>query len=197
MMNPPEEPKAPTPVHDHLGGFMLWSRYTLVPMYVGLASMMLVYVFTFFAEIVRVLSEPNTFGVTEKMLLVFLGLMDMTMIANLMVMTTVGGYSIFVNELKPTSATLPRFLNRLTSGTLKVKMSGSLIGVSSVHLLARFKDVEHLDMATLTPQLWIHFAFMVSAIVFAWIEGQMHPTHQSLPDTKPMTQSPTTHETHQ
>lgn len=171
----------PKPKYNDLtGDLILWSRYLLVPIYLGMSAMLLAYVWSFFREIWISFHTEDPFG-TENMLLAFLGFVDMSMVANFIEMTTMGGYHIFVKQLHVDPITGPRVLNNMSSGTLKIKMSGSLIGVSAVHLL---KDswVTHPTWEILGPRLVVHAAFIVSALAFTWIEGVLHPAH---PEPKP------------
>ena len=94
--------------------FVLFGRYSLVPMYIGLTIGMILYDLSFFKELCELFKHP--FSNSEESLLVgFLGLVDMTMVANLVLMITIGGYSIFINEIHVNKGKLlPRFLNNLS-----------------------------------------------------------------------------------
>lgn len=158
--------------------FILGGRYMIIPMYIGLTVGMCLYDFTFLQNLIELFKDPlhNT---EETLLLGFLGLVDMSMIANLVYMITCGGYSIFIHEIKPKNGRLPRFLHHLTAGTLKIKMGGSLIGVSSIHLLKSFIDAQHIltiqAAIAVGLQIIIHLTFVLSALVMTKMEVMCHP----------------------
>jgi uncharacterized protein (TIGR00645 family) len=162
-------------VENFFQTLVLSGRYLIIPMYLGLTVGMVLYDITFFKELCHLFIHPFD-NAPEILMLGFLGLVDMTMIANLILTTTIGGYSIFVHEIRTNgNKRMPRFLHHLTSGSLKIKMGGSLVGVSSIHLLTSFINVSNVSVADLTKQLVIHFSFIISALVMAKIETMCHP----------------------
>ena len=72
------------------------SRWLQLPLYLGLIVAQGVYVMLFLKELWHLLTHANSFGEMEIMLLV-LGLIDVVMISNLLVMVIVGGYETFVS----------------------------------------------------------------------------------------------------
>lgn len=178
----PDEAHAPasgphTYVVDKLAKALMVSRYLLLPMYAGLSAAMLLYCYVFFRELYHLLIDLCTGSETRSVDMILqlstLSLLDMVMIANLIVMVAIGGYSIFVREL-PVFEGAPRFLKTLTSGTLKVKMSASLVGVSAINLVRIFINIEQTSWDTLGKQLAIHVAFLVAVLVFTWMESKLH-----------------------
>lgn len=170
---------------------VLASRYFLVPMYLGLIIYMAMYNVAFFGALYDSIREFITLhqdfkAMKELLELAAIDGIDMVMIANLIVMITVGSHSIFVNEIEAhtKSEHLPRFIKGLTSGILKVKMGASLVGVSAVHLLTSFINVNKIGWGALSMQLVIHLSFILSAFVFAKMEIMMHPPHAEAPETK-------------
>lgn len=53
---------------------------------------------------------------------------------------------------------------------LKVKLSMALISISSIHLLKTFIDAAQKDTHTILWQVTIHVAFLISALVMAWVD---------------------------
>jgi uncharacterized protein (TIGR00645 family) len=170
-------------IENHASGFgekaVLISRFFLIPMYVGLMVCMLMYNFTFFKELwgmCHSFFDMKDENLKELLLLGVLSLLDMSMIANLIVMITIGSYSIFIKEINCENVTFaPRFLRGLTSGILKVKMGTSLVSVSSIHLLTDFMNTKHSSWDDLLKKMFIHIAFIISAYAFAKMEAIIHP----------------------
>ena len=64
-----------------------------------------------------------------------LGLIDVTMVANLLTMVIIGGYATFVSKLDlEQHPDRPDWLTHVDPGTIKIKLAASLIGISSIHL---------------------------------------------------------------
>jgi uncharacterized protein (TIGR00645 family) len=113
-------------------------------------------------------------------MLIVLGLIDVVMIANLLIMVIIGGYETFVSRLHLQGhPDQPEWLSHVNAGILKVKLATALIGISSIHLLKTFINAERLaDPATKPPitdsvimwQVIIHITFVLSAVFLAWIE---------------------------
>src|SRR5262245_30061038 len=81
-----------------LGSFIFLSRWPQSPLYFGLIVAQGVYVYHFFIELWHLLSRAP--GIDEKtIMLTVLGLIDVVMIANLLIMVIVGGYETFVSRL--------------------------------------------------------------------------------------------------
>ena len=107
---------------------------------------------------------------TEVMLIV-LGLIDVVMISNLLILVIVGGWETFVSRLGlENHPDEPEWLSHVNAGVLKVKLATAIIGISSVHLLKTFINVENYDEKTLIWQTIIHITFVISALIIAYVE---------------------------
>ncbi len=138
---------------------------------------------------------------SNEYLIFSIELVDMTMIANLIVMTTIGGYSTFVNEFSPSKLkNKPRWMNKLDSSTLKIKMSMSLVAVTAVHLLKTFVILDdHSNLILVGTQIVIHLVFLGSMLIFSWNAKLLHG-HEPAPSFNEPTQKTklmeTSHEDH-
>ncbi len=109
----------------------------------------------------------------EIMLLV-LGLIDVVMIANLLIMVIMGGYETFVSRLyKENHPDNPEWLSHIDASTMKIKLSMALIGISSIHLLKTFINASSYDTKTIIAQVGIHMTFVLSALAMAYISKLM------------------------
>ena len=105
-----------------------------------------------------------------------LGLIDVVMISNLLVMVIVGGYETFVSRLKlENHPDQPEWLSHVNATVLKVKLAMAIIGISSIHLLATFIKASSLSPETIKWQVLLHLAFVVSALALAYIDRIMQP----------------------
>ena len=153
-----------------LGSFIFLSRWLQAPLYVGLIVAQGVYVYHFFIELWHLISTAR--GLDEKqIMLIVLGLIDVVMIANLLIMVIVGGYETFVSRLNLANhPDQPEWLSHVNAGVLKVKLATALIGISSIHLLKTFIELGAKPVADSTSVLWqvvVHMTFVVSALLLA------------------------------
>ncbi len=158
--------------------FIFWSRWLQAPLYLGLIAAQGVYVYQFMHELIHLISKTGELGETEVMLIV-LGLIDVVMIANLLIMVIIGGYETFVSRLDlQDHPDQPEWLSHVNAGVLKVKLATALIGISSIHLLKTFINAPHMEDRVIYAQVTIHVAFLISAIAIAWTDKLMTTTLQ-------------------
>jgi uncharacterized protein (TIGR00645 family) len=151
------------------------SRWLQLPLYMGLIVAQCVYVVQFMRELWHLLAEVGKFDETMIMLTV-LGLIDVVMISNLLIMVIIGGYETFVSRLELEGhPDEPEWLSHVNANVLKVKLATAIIGISSIHLLKSFINAQNLDEKTLFWQVAIHVTFLVSAVVIAAIDRIMLP----------------------
>jgi uncharacterized protein (TIGR00645 family) len=149
------------------------SRWLQLPLYLGLIVAQAVYVFFFGVELVHLVSKANTLVEADIMLIV-LGLIDVVMISNLLIMVIVGGYETFVSRLNLQGhPDEPDWLSHVNANLLKVKLATAIIGISSIHLLKTFINAENLTDKVLIWQTIIHMTFVVSAVAIAYIDKLM------------------------
>jgi len=143
------------------------SRWLQAPLYLGLIVAQGVYVFLFMKELTHLVADANTFTENQIMLIV-LGLIDVVMIANLLIMVIIGGYETFVSRLNlKEHPDQPQWLSHVNATTMKIKLAMALIGISSIHLLKTFINADQMTEATIYWQVVIHLTFIVSAIAMA------------------------------
>jgi uncharacterized protein (TIGR00645 family) len=120
--------------------------------------------------------EPRKLTETVIMLVV-LGLIDVVMISNLLIMVIIGGYETFVSRLDLEGhPDQPEWLSHVNASVLKVKLATAIIGISSIHLLKTFINAAAYSEKTLIAQTSIHIAFLLSAMAIAACDRIMpHP----------------------
>ena len=168
------------------------SRWLQLPLYIGLILAQAIYVFQFWTELVHLIEAafgnqhalellvksigyraeavPDKLNETILMLVV-LGLIDVVMISNLLIMVIVGGYETFVSRMNlDRHPDQPEWLGHVNASVLKVKLGLSIIGISSIHLLKTFINAANYDEKTLMWQTIIHVAFLLSAMAIAYTD---------------------------
>jgi uncharacterized protein (TIGR00645 family) len=121
---------------------------------------------------------PTKLTETLIMLLV-LGLIDVVMISNLLIMVIVGGYETFVSRMNlENHPDQPEWLSHVNASVLKVKLATAIIGISSIHLLKTFINAESYSEKTLIAQTVIHVVFLMSAVAIAYTDRLMSHSEQ-------------------
>ncbi len=165
----------PAPRTDTLRPLPRWifaSRWLQAPLYLGLIVAQGIYVIQFWRELVHLVGMIGVKNIAEtEIMLIVLGLIDVVMISNLLVMVIVGGWETFVSRLElEAHPDQPEWLSHVNAGVLKVKLATAIIGISSIHLLKTFINASAYDEKTLLWQTVIHLAFVVSAVAIAYTE---------------------------
>ena len=178
-----------------LPNLIFMSRWLQLPLYLGLILAQAVYVWVFWQELYHLLLA--TFGNADSLthvldavtiegskrpakpnetvlMLVVLGLIDVVMISNLLIMVIVGGYETFISKMGlENHPDQPEWLSSVNASVLKVKLATAIIGISSIHLLKTFINAANLEPKVLIWQTVIHMTFVASAIAIAWIDRLM------------------------
>jgi uncharacterized protein (TIGR00645 family) len=181
------KPQLPLPDRAHLqllGGFIFGSRWLQVPLYLGLIVAQCVYVVLFLKELWHLVSHATSFG-EQQIMLIVLGLIDVVMISNLLVMVIVGGYETFVSRLNLSDhPDQPEWLSHVNASVLKIKLAMAIIGISSIHLLKTFIEAGSIGLpaAKITEAgvMWqtiIHVSFILSAIGIAYVDRMGQTAH--------------------
>jgi uncharacterized protein (TIGR00645 family) len=162
-----------------LSTLIFGSRWMQLPLYLGLIVAQGVYVVLFIKELIHLIGGATSLS-EQLIMLAVLGLIDVVMISNLLVMVIVGGYETFVSRLRLQGhPDLPEWLNHVNATVLKVKLAMAIIGISSIHLLKTFIAIGSLGEAsdyTVSGVMWqtiIHVVFILSAIGIAYTDYLM------------------------
>jgi uncharacterized protein (TIGR00645 family) len=174
-----------------LPNLIFMSRWLQLPLYLGLILAQGVYVFHFWVELVHLIeaamgdktalqtilsavavkgeSVPPDAKLTETtIMLVVLGLIDVVMISNLLIMVIVGGYETFVSRMNLEGhPDQPEWLSHVNASVLKTKLAMAIVGISSIHLLKTFINAGALTDRVLIAQTVIHSVFLLSALAIA------------------------------
>ncbi len=166
------EQDAPKPLKP-LPNLIFLSRWLQLPLYLGLIIAQGVYVIHFTVELWHLVEKATSISETDIMLRV-LGLIDVVMIANLLVMVIVGGYETFISRMGLEGhPDQPEWLSHVNAAVLKVKLATAIITISSIHLLQTFMNASKLDERTMLWQTIIHLTLVLSAIAIAFIDRLM------------------------
>jgi uncharacterized protein (TIGR00645 family) len=200
-MKAPHLPKQPSRLRP-LASFIFMSRWLQLPLYLGLILAQCVYVFHFWVELVDLIGAAmgnqaalqHIFAAVavpgaalptrlneSTIMLVVLGLIDVVMISNLLIMVIIGGYETFVSRMYlDEHPDQPEWLSHVNASVLKTKLAMAIIGISSIHLLKTFINAGAYDAKVLLAQTGIHIAFLLSALAIAYTDRIMIGTQNQM-----------------
>lgn len=154
--------------------FIFFSRWLQMPIYVGLIVASVLYAIKFMVELWHLITNFSALNENTIMLSV-LGLIDISMVINLLVVVFIGGYWTFVSKIEFESHTdKPDWLTKINASTLKIKLIISLVSISGVHLLKTFVDIHNIPLQDALLQIGIHLVFLISAVLLAFTDKIMH-----------------------
>ncbi len=159
-------------------GFIFWSRWVQAPLYTGLVIGAFLYLVKFFQELWHIASHIFTLTELDTMLGI-LSMVDISMVMNLVVMVTIGGYSIFTSKIDvDLHEDKPLWLDGLDAGQLKIKLATSLASISGVQLLRTFVDfkgqIAKDSVEGVIIEIVIHMVFIFSALLLSVTEKTLH-----------------------
>jgi uncharacterized protein (TIGR00645 family) len=202
-MTPAPSPVAADAQMRTVPRLIFMSRWLQLPLYIGLIVAQGVYVWHFMLELTHLVEAlfgnqealkalTGSVGIgagtgdgklklTESLLmLVVLGLIDVVMISNLLIMVIVGGYETFVSRMNLEGhPDQPEWLSHVNASVLKVKLATAIIGISSIHLLKTFINAAQYTDKVLIAQTVIHVTFLLSALAIAYTDRLLshHQNH--------------------
>jgi uncharacterized protein (TIGR00645 family) len=201
-MTPPDQLRQTRPFRSQspwvssVGSLIFFSRWLQAPLYLGLIVAQIIYVVVFMVELFHLAAEviADPLHIEEAAIMLgVLGLIDVVMIANLLIMVIIGGYETFVSRIRLDGhPDQPEWLSHVNANVLKVKLAMAIIGISSIHLLKTFIEVSDLgsknaksvtdeaDTYTSEGVFWqviIHTIFILSAVALAFIDRMSLSSH--------------------
>ena len=142
-------------------------RWLLVPLYVGLGLLLILFSVYFFRELLHLFANALT-GEEVDLVLGALTLVDLTLVGSLIVMVMLSGYENFVSKLDIGDVQKSlAWLGKLDAGSLKIKVAASIVAISSIHLLKAFMNASVVSNDKLLWLVIIHLTFVISALMLS------------------------------
>ena len=124
------------------------SRWLLAPFYLGLMIGIVILLVKFFQEFVHLI--PHTLDSSESdIVLAILTLVDMSLVANLLLIIVFSGYENFVSKIDTAGhEDRPDWMGKVDFSGLKMKVIASIVAISAIELLKAFVNIgAQLDAA--------------------------------------------------
>ncbi|QCK85711.1 TIGR00645 family protein [Phreatobacter aquaticus] len=153
------------------------SRWLMAPFYLGLVIALALLLITFGRELVHLLAKvPN--AKESDIILGILTLVDLSLAGNLVVMVIFSGYENFVGKMRHISAEdRPEWMGTIDFSALKMKLLGSIVAISAIHLLKAFMNVSVMTDRDLIALVAIHVVFVVSGVFLALSDKLTSSSH--------------------
>ena len=139
--------------------------------YIGLLVVMFTILWKFGGEVITLLSPTKIAGMTKiDMIIKVLELVDMTMVAQLVWVVILAGFSLFVTaeHFENSKIKKPDWLDHVNTYNLKLKLAFAVISISGVHALKTYlQGGASLDIIMIAT---VHFMFVLSAVGIAFAE---------------------------
>lgn len=152
------------------------SRWLLAPFYVGLILAILLLLVKFVREFLHFAPAVFT-GDLNEITIGVLGLIDVVMVANLLIIIVFAGYENFVSKIDVADhEDRPDWMGHVGFSDLKMKLIGSIVAISGIELLKAFMHVQDLSNEQLAWKVGLHMTFVVSGVMFAIMDkiGNRH-----------------------
>lgn len=146
------------------------ARWVMAPIYLGLSFILLALGVKFFQEVYHVLIHIFTITETD-LVLVSLSLIDISLVGGLIIMVMFSGYENFVSKIDvDDNSEKLVWLGKLDTGSLKNKVSASIVAISSIHLLKVFMNTENVPDDKIKWYLLLHVTFVLSAFAMGYLD---------------------------
>jgi len=155
--------------------FMFGSRWLLVPFYIGLIAAIALLLVKFGKAFLALI--PTVFnGDGGAVLLGILTLVDITLVANLLLIIIFAGYENFVSKIDTgDNEDRPEWMGHVGFSDLKLKLIGSIVAISGIELLKYFINVKEVlaepnGNYQLAWLVGIHLTLVFSGVMFALMD---------------------------
>ena len=150
------------------------SRWLLAPFYLGLALALIVLLYDFVGRAAHLFEHLQLVD-HDQIIIGILGMIDLSLMGNLVLMVMFAGYESFVSKLHIDDHTERLdWMGQIGFGDLKLKLMTSIVAISAIRLLEAFMDIENIDNRQLAWTVGIHVTFVVSGLLLALMERLMH-----------------------
>jgi uncharacterized protein (TIGR00645 family) len=194
MSEPDRDKTEPAPRHQHpvLKGIELIiehvlfnSRWLMAPFYLGLVIALVALLYKFCVSLVEFVIHTPTAKETDTILGV-LGLIDLSLTGNLILIVVYSGYENFVSRIDPRNhPDWPEWMTKVDFAGLKQKLLASIVAISAIQVLKAFMNLDSVfEPQKLGWLAGIHLLFVVSALLLALSDRWNTDDHDGKEDNK-------------
>ena len=150
-------------------------RWLLAPLYAGLAASLALLVVKF-AKAVYALVLTVFSGDSDQVVLGTLGLIDISLLANLLLMVIFAGYENFVSPLDTRDhPDHPSWLTHIGFSEIKLKLIASIVAISAVHVLEDFMVIGMITDRVIAWHAGLLMMFVIAGVLLALMDRISDP----------------------
>ena len=143
------------------------SRWLLAPFYLGLAICLALLLIKFGQKMVKLVTL-TLFSSNNDVIPVFLSVIDLSLIANLLLIVMFSGYENFVSRFELDDQKYkPAWMGHVDFGELKLKLLSSIVAISAVHLLENFLNIDQTSDRELEWSIGIQITLILTGVLLA------------------------------
>ena len=166
------------PVQHKLERGLEWllfsSRWLLAPLYLGMAIALVAILVVFFRELFREFTHLDVLD-SEKVILLSLSLIDLSLTGSLLLIVILSGYENFVSKMDVGDhEDRPDWMGSIDFSGLKIKIVASIVAISAIALLRTFLPLADagapVDGARIGWMLAIHLTFVITGVLLALMD---------------------------
>jgi uncharacterized protein (TIGR00645 family) len=167
-------------IEQFIESIILASRWLLVVFYLGLTVSLGLYAISFMRKLWEYTTKVMVLEETDAILKI-LSLIDASLVASLVVMVIISGYENFVSrfDIVDEKSQELAWLGKIDASSLKIKVASTIVAISSIHLLQVFLNANEYTDSKLMWLTVIHMAFVLSALLLAYIDKVMTGTKKN------------------
>lgn len=146
------------------------SRWLLAPFYACLAGSLILL-------LVKLLQEFADYATKfwrlsdNEVILAILSLIDLTLMANLLIIVIFSGYESFVSKIQVVREDdRPSWMGKVNFSGLKQKLLASIVAISAIQVLKAFMNVANMRHESLAWLVGIHLTFVISGVLLALMD---------------------------
>lgn len=149
-----------------LESVLFQSRWILAPFYIGLVVSLVLLFVHFLVQLATFVGKIHIASESDVILGV-LGLVDLVLVGNLIVIVIFSGYENFVSRFEQVGHDRPEWMTKVDFGGLKQKLMSSIVAISAIQLLKAFMNVGLYEDKKLYWLAGIHVVFLGSMLIVA------------------------------
>jgi len=161
-------------IENQLESTIFKSRWLLAPFYLGLVFSIILLFIKFVQEFIHLAAHIFTSS-EHEVIVGILALVDMSLVGSLLLMIIFSGYEIFVSKIDIAEhEDRPGWMGKVDFSGLKLKVIGAIVAISAIDLLKTFMNIpsqmSDADANTIKWKVFVHMAFVLSGVLFAYMD---------------------------
>jgi uncharacterized protein (TIGR00645 family) len=171
------DPYVPTRITEYLGRLMFAARWVMAPIYIGLLVGLVMLAVKFLQNLIALAPALLAMSSNDTVLAV-LGLVDLSLVANLVLIVVLAGWQSFVDPLLTSHLDdRPAWLS-LDFSAIKLKLIGSIATIAVILILESSMHADTVAPATLAGQLAILLSIGVLGVLMALMDRLSHDSEK-------------------